>query len=174
VAAQVPDPTPGTTQPVREQNLDGSGAIRVHEQGTADVNVTNGSLSIGGSVSVNNFPPTQNVFVTGGTLDAASLPPLAQIFQFDVNVAPGESHEVPFNTTFNAATIVAGSLREGAVDFLSPLAGGHILGFALVGDDGDGGVHMSRPSRIRCQSTASDLFARRARHLFHGVTILTP
>ena len=31
--------------PVREQNLDG-GNIRVHEQGTADVNVTNGSLSV--------------------------------------------------------------------------------------------------------------------------------
>jgi hypothetical protein len=32
--------------PVREQNLDANGNIKVHEQGTANVNVTNSSLSI--------------------------------------------------------------------------------------------------------------------------------
>jgi hypothetical protein len=32
--------------PVREQNLDGGGNIKVHEQGTANVNVTNSSLTI--------------------------------------------------------------------------------------------------------------------------------
>jgi hypothetical protein len=32
--------------PVREQNLDASGNIKVHEQGTANVNVTNSSLSV--------------------------------------------------------------------------------------------------------------------------------
>jgi hypothetical protein len=32
-------PPPPQPQPVREQNLDSSGFIRVHEQGTANVNV---------------------------------------------------------------------------------------------------------------------------------------
>ena len=32
--------------PVREQNLDGSGNIKVHEQGTTKVNVTNSSLTV--------------------------------------------------------------------------------------------------------------------------------
>jgi hypothetical protein len=32
--------------PVREQNRDADGNIKVHEQGTADVNVTNGSLPV--------------------------------------------------------------------------------------------------------------------------------
>jgi hypothetical protein len=41
--------------PAREQNLDADGNIKVHEQGTADVNVTNASLSVA--------PPTP---ITGG------------------------------------------------------------------------------------------------------------
>ena|SRR5438876_10030066 len=45
-----------TAQQVREQNLDGSGFIRTHEQGTASVNVTNGSLPVSGTVNVGNFP----------------------------------------------------------------------------------------------------------------------
>jgi hypothetical protein len=32
--------------PVREQNLDANGNIKVHEHGTADINVTNSSLSV--------------------------------------------------------------------------------------------------------------------------------
>ena len=45
-----------TAQQVREQNLDGSGFIRVHEQSTANVNVTNGSLPVSGTVNVGNLP----------------------------------------------------------------------------------------------------------------------
>lgn len=37
---------PAQAVPVREQNRDASGNIKVHEQGTADVNVTNGSLTV--------------------------------------------------------------------------------------------------------------------------------
>ena len=36
-----PDPTPGATKPVREQNLDANDWIAVHEQGTANVEVQN-------------------------------------------------------------------------------------------------------------------------------------
>ncbi len=38
--------------PVREQNLDGGGRIRVHEAGTANVNVTNSALSVDGTVGI--------------------------------------------------------------------------------------------------------------------------
>jgi len=38
--------------PVREQNLDGSGRIRVHEGGTASVNVTNSSVTVDGTVGI--------------------------------------------------------------------------------------------------------------------------
>ena len=44
-------PPPPAPQQVREQNLDGGGFIRTHEQGTANVNVTNGSLPVSGTVS---------------------------------------------------------------------------------------------------------------------------
>jgi len=50
--------------PVREQNLDGNGNIKVHEQETANVNVTNSSLSVA-------EPPVtgggQSFFLDGGT-----------------------------------------------------------------------------------------------------------
>jgi len=46
-------PPPAVTQ-VREQNLDGSGFIRVHEQGTANV---------AGTVNVGNLPAVQDVNV---------------------------------------------------------------------------------------------------------------
>src|SRR3972149_11413222 len=54
-AASAAPPPPSETK-VREQNLDGSGLIRVHEQGTANVNVTNGSLPVSGTVDVGNLP----------------------------------------------------------------------------------------------------------------------
>lgn len=48
---------------VNEQNLDGSGYIAVHEQGVADVNVTNASLDV-----AVEFPALQDVNVTNGSL----------------------------------------------------------------------------------------------------------
>jgi hypothetical protein len=174
--AQPPDPRPGATQPVREQNLDSSGAVRVHEQGTANVNLTNSSLNVGGTVSVSNFPATQNVFVTGGTLDSASLTPVAQAHVFDMQLEPGQSSgQITFNTTFNAVAVSAGSLREGGVTLYSPLNGGiPIFGFEL-GQDGSGGTQVesfAHPVPINgvsftCSSNASDT-------CFVGVTIMTP
>jgi hypothetical protein len=64
--------------PVREQNLGGSGNIKVHEQGTANVNVTNSSLTVaspapitGGSVNFPNGCPTGNTL--GRTVTATAL-----------------------------------------------------------------------------------------------------
>jgi hypothetical protein len=49
-------PTAQPTQTVREQNLDTNGFIRTHEQGTADVNVTNATVPVSGSVDVATMP----------------------------------------------------------------------------------------------------------------------
>jgi hypothetical protein len=54
----VPVDVTNTSLAVREQNLDGSGNVKVHEQGTANVNVTNSSLTVA--------PPAP---ITGGGLD---------------------------------------------------------------------------------------------------------
>src|SRR3989449_11399289 len=57
-----------SAQQVREQNLDGSGFIRAHEQATANVNVTNGSLPVSGTVNVGNFQATaQGRLISLGT-----------------------------------------------------------------------------------------------------------
>jgi hypothetical protein len=50
--------------PVREQNLDGNTNIKVHEQGTANVNVTNSSLPVA--------PPTP--VTSGGSALAVPVP----------------------------------------------------------------------------------------------------
>ena len=47
---------PPETQLVEEQNVDANDFIRVHEQGVADVNVTNATLPVSGTVNVGNLP----------------------------------------------------------------------------------------------------------------------
>ena len=59
-AAVGPNPAPPSQQ-VREQNLDENGNIRVHEQGTADVNVTNARLDVSGTVRA-TIPPVTTTF----------------------------------------------------------------------------------------------------------------
>ena len=81
-----PDPHQGASQPTRERNLDDDGWIAVHEQGTAkvevqgavDVNVTGGQIDanvsntvqVQGTVSVDNFPGQQEVFINAGELSS--------------------------------------------------------------------------------------------------------
>ena len=65
--------TPAEAVPVREQNLDGNTNVKVHEQGTADVRVTNtvpvsGAVSVSGSVNVGNLPTSD------GKLEVISAP----------------------------------------------------------------------------------------------------
>jgi hypothetical protein len=68
------------TAPVSEQNVDSHGLIRTHEQGTADVNVTNSSLQISGTPSVKldssgntvKLDPSNNT-VNLGTGDSSKL-----------------------------------------------------------------------------------------------------
>jgi len=128
--AQPPDPHDGATLPVREQNLDADGLIRVHEQGIADVNVTdeelnvnitNDSLSVSGEVEVSNFPATQDVNVVGG---AISLPPVTTVWSTPLSIDPipaGESvtHDIPL---MNAVSFnVAESVDEYSIFITGPL-----------------------------------------------------
>jgi hypothetical protein len=66
--AKPPEPEP-QIQPVEEQNVDASGHIAVHEQGVADVNVTNASLPVSGTVEIGNLPPVQDVNVVSMPLE---------------------------------------------------------------------------------------------------------
>jgi hypothetical protein len=80
-SAAPPDDKPEPDTPVAEQNLDSNGYIAVHEQGTANVNVTGGNMTVGGTIAatqsgtwtvgVNNFPSIQPV---SGTVSVGNLP----------------------------------------------------------------------------------------------------
>jgi hypothetical protein len=105
VFAEKPDPTENPPLQVREANTDTSGYIAVHEQGTADVNVTGGTINanvtggsitvdntdanpvpIAGSVGVNNFPGEQGVWVDGGNMS-----PVTKAYWDVWNIDAGES-----------------------------------------------------------------------------------
>jgi hypothetical protein len=115
VRAQQPNPTPGPSQPVLEQNLDGHGWIKIHEQGVANANVT------GGSLSVNNFPPTQNVSVTGGQV-VAQTSPVTVGFSQPLSVDAGMADIFTLPAVINATTVSIGKPRaEAAIYFLSSI-----------------------------------------------------
>ncbi len=80
-------------QRVREQNLDANGLIRVHEQGTANVNVTNASLPVSGTVGVGNLPLDAN-----GNVKTAQQPGSGKFYVLldDVAIDPGQFVLSPF------------------------------------------------------------------------------
>lgn len=117
-AQEPPDPTPGATKPVREQNLDGNEWIAVHEQGTAkvevqgvaDVYVTGGEIDAhitGGQVEVtnkvlvevDNFPAEQGVFVNDGRLSSVT-----KVWRQHFSFGPEGTREVNFGP-IDATTI---------------------------------------------------------------------
>ena len=107
VYADPPDPTPGATKPVREQNLDENEWIAVHEQGTATVNVTNTP-----NVNVTNEIQAE---ITSGTVEAELTGG-----EIDVNVvsAPGRYQLVGFTTeTFDGADGVLTMTQGCQVEF---------------------------------------------------------
>ena len=111
--------------PVREQNLDAAGSIKVHEQGTADVHVTNPSLNVDvgnfpSSVAVSNFPATQNVNVVGGVPPA----PVEKRVAVNFDTAAGDFETQTF-AVVNATLITISSLNdeEKSVFLETPLGG---------------------------------------------------
>lgn len=65
------DPPQQNGAPVVEQNVDDQGLIRVHEQGTASVQIAGTP-----TVNVGNFPPSQQV---AGTVNVGNLPPVQAV-----------------------------------------------------------------------------------------------
>lgn len=66
-------PPPPSPQPVAVTSpLDAQGNVKVHEQGTANVSVTNANLPVSGTVNVGNLPATQDVNVV--SMPASSSP----------------------------------------------------------------------------------------------------
>ena len=144
--AQPPDPTPGATSKTREQNLDANGFVRVHEQGTANVNVQNTPLDVQGSVSVGNFPTSfevsnfpavQDVAFAGGVGLSPMTTVVALAFQ---PMSPGDLQTQNF-ATVNAVSILISDIDdEIEVRLHSPLTGD----FIFAHTDLDGGKESSQ------------------------------
>jgi hypothetical protein len=147
VAATPPEPIPAPDMPVVEQNLDADGYIAVHEQGTADVNVVGGSMTVGGTVSANqvgdwsvdvdnfpavqpvsgtvsvgNFPTTQDVNVTNGSLAVSGTVQIGNSASSPVLVEEAAaSSRTPFvfrpTTTSDTYTVPAG--KNAVIEFYS-------------------------------------------------------
>jgi hypothetical protein len=99
--------TAGNPVPVREQNLDGSGNIKVHEQGTANVNVTNSSLTVASPAPI-----------TGGALEWSTPCPVT--FPFGTVVASALTFHL-------SAAVVSVEFRTGnsiAFSAFGPASGG--------------------------------------------------
>ena len=113
VKGEQPNPTPGPSQPVLEQNKDANGFIRVHEQGTADVNVTNAVLPISGNVNAN----------VSGTVRATIPAATTTFWHTFILTPPFISDELSF-PTINASAIhvqLGDFDTETRVYFKSPL-----------------------------------------------------
>lgn len=145
VVQAVPDPAPGPPLPVREQNLDASGWIKVHEQGTANVAGTVDIANFPSSIAISNFPATQDVNVVGGQLDLAPSP-VTSGFSVDFCAEAGEFVVTTLPSVINATNVsIANFSDEIGVYFISPIAmqGGGFAGtgpsvFSHRDDAGDG------------------------------------
>lgn len=151
VFAEKPDPNvPNPPLSVWESNLDSEGWIKVHEQGIAsvdivddeeldvhvtggqiDATITGGNVDVSGStVSVDNFPATQDVNVTGGTVDALIPPASTVALPSFTGLEAGESTTVDFATVFATTIVIWDSSVTGdgdpefQLDIRSPLNGG--------------------------------------------------
>src|SRR6266545_4402177 len=99
--------TPDQAVPVREQNLDNQGHIGVHEQGTANVNVTNASLPV-------HEQGTANVNVTNTSVRFVPQPS-TETFPLGFLVDPGTSVSQAFGP-IDASLVSLTSMRgEGVV-----------------------------------------------------------
>ena len=88
----------------REQNLDATGWIKVHEQGTATVTGTVSVANFPSSVAVSNFPETQNVNVTGGEVSTKPSP-VTTGFSDNMCAAAGEQTRVRLDFTTDGCVL---------------------------------------------------------------------
>lgn len=150
IFAAKPDPNvPNPPLQVLEHNVDASGWIAVHEQGTAsvdivdteelDVNITNSELDVNITnpkllVDVDNLPTIQDVDVIGGELS-----PVTQFWTHYFSVTPDEvTQTIMFTSTIYATTINVSDLAdETHVYFLSAQSPG---ANALLYLDGDAAI----------------------------------
>jgi hypothetical protein len=131
-----------TPLPVREQNVDGNGYIKVHEQGTASVRVTNTALSVAAP------PPITD----GGAL---------------VRLVGGGETNFPFDTMASAITIhMTDGVYSLSLRFCSQLpceSGGQVGTVAAFDGPANFGnpnidLALTRPIRfnnMRCQAASS-------------------
>ncbi len=151
IFAGKPDPNvPNPPLQVLEHNVDANGWIAVHEQGTAsvdiidseeldvhvtggqiDATITGGNVDVSGStVSVDNFPATQDVNVTGGMIDALIPPASTVALPSFSGLEAGDSAIVDFATVFATTIVIWDSSVTGdgdpefQLDIRSPLNGG--------------------------------------------------
>jgi hypothetical protein len=87
--------TPIGTAKVTVQNVDATGNIKVHEQGTANVKVSNfpATQGVSGTVNVGNLPSTQAV---SGSVSVSNLPAAAataQISEGSTSFPAGTGHD---------------------------------------------------------------------------------
>jgi hypothetical protein len=125
--------TPAQAVPVREQNLDGAN-IKVHEQGTANVNVTNSSLSVA--------PPAP---ITTGGGDLATTCPLNKAYP---SAQSASALSIHMDSGVAEVILETQSLTIPAARFAGPAAAGN-ASVALA---------LSRPvafDSIRCIGTGT-------------------
>ncbi len=98
-------------QVVREENVDTNGFIAVHEQGTADVNVTNAALPVSGTVDVGNLPVVQDVNVI--SLPSQDPGPL-EFTHFIVRISPnGDVRDPSTGEPFDIDATLIGLSAQG-------------------------------------------------------------
>ena len=102
-------------QPVREQNLDTGGRIRVHEQGTANVNVNNLPIDGQGNVKVAGL--------------VAQSPAVGRLATVASNVT------VPISTVFTSPYVATADCRRIAL-FTEMNGADSLVVYALVSPDG--------------------------------------
>ena len=113
-------PLPSATQ-VREQNLDGSGLIRVHEQGTANV---------AGTVNVGNLPAVRDVNVVsqpppqvGRLIDATPMTPIGGGFYASPLVSVADCRTVSVLVQGGVATNSVNISPDGTTRIAAMLSG---------------------------------------------------
>ena len=109
-SASAAPPPPADTK-VREQNLDGSGFIRVHEQGTANVT---------GTVDVGNLPAVQDVNVVSAT------PQTGRLIELGTHTVPwGGAFTTPLVDVSDCQRVTlmaksSGSSTNASIEYMSP------------------------------------------------------